>query len=88
MQSITDTIDQLHLGTPTTFAGLSVFPLFGDMPREADYITLDEALRLSADELAGGALVVEDRVVHLAAFNRDPDGKIVRPYPSQWSSGE
>ena len=42
-------------------------------------------LRLSDDLLAGGALVAEGRVVHLAAFNRDPDGKVVRPYPSQWS---
>ena len=44
MQTITDTIDHLHLGKATTFEGLSVFPLFADTLRMADYITLDEAL--------------------------------------------
>jgi len=44
MQTISDTINQLHLGGATTFEGLSVFPLFGDHIREKDYLTLDEAL--------------------------------------------
>ncbi len=47
-----------------------------------------EDVRLSANELAGGALVVEDRVVHLAAFNRDPEGRVVRRRPSRWFSDE
>ena len=47
-----------------------------------------EDIRLSANELAGGALVVEERVVHLAAFNRDPEGRVVRRRPSRWFSEE
>ena len=44
MQTISDTINHLHLGEATTFEGLAVFPLFGDHVRDADYLTLDEAL--------------------------------------------
>ena len=47
-----------------------------------------EDVRLSANELSGGALVAEDRVVHLAAFNRDPEGRIVRRRPCRWYSDE
>ena len=47
-----------------------------------------EDLRLSGDSLAGGALVAEDRVVHLAAFNLDTDSKVVRRYPHRWLSDE
>jgi len=47
-----------------------------------------EDVRLSADELSGGALVAEERVVHLAAFNRDPEGRVVRRRPSRWYSDE
>ena len=60
MQTITDTIDHLHLGKATTFEGLSVFPLFGESVREADYITLDEALE---QELAQVVEVSEGGVV-------------------------
>ena len=42
----------------------------------------------SCEALAGGALVTEERVVHLAAFNLDPDNKVVRRYPRRWFSGE
>ena len=44
MQTISDTINHLHLGEATNFEGLAVFPLFGDHVRDADYLTLDEAL--------------------------------------------
>ncbi len=44
MQTISNTIDQLHLGQATTFEGLTVFPLLGDQDRPRDYLTLDEAL--------------------------------------------
>jgi len=44
MQTISDTINHLHLGEATTFEGLAVFPLFGDHVLDADYLTLDEAL--------------------------------------------
>ena len=44
MQTISATINHLHLGKATTFEGLAVFPLFGDQVREKDYLTLDEAL--------------------------------------------
>ena len=44
MQVISDTLGQLQLGEPTSFNGLTVFPLLGDPSREADYLTLDEAL--------------------------------------------
>ena len=44
MQTISNTIDHLHLGNATTFEGLTVFPLFGDQDRTRDYLTLDEAL--------------------------------------------
>jgi hypothetical protein len=47
-----------------------------------------EDLRLSGESLAGGALVAEDRVVHLAAFNLDSDSKVVRRYPHRWLSDE
>ena len=47
-----------------------------------------EDVRLSADELSGGALVAGERVVHLAAFNRDPEGRVVRRRPSRWFSEE
>ena len=40
-----------------------------------------EDFRLSGVSLAGGALVAEERVVHLAAFNLDPDNKVVRLRP-------
>ncbi len=43
-----------------------------------------EDLRLSGEALAGGALVAEDRVVHLAAFNLDPDNSVVRRRPRRW----
>jgi len=39
-----------------------------------------EDLRLSGDSLAGGALVAEDRVVHLAAFNLASGSKMSRRY--------
>jgi len=45
-----------------------------------------EDLRLSGASLAGGALVAEGRVVHLAAFNLDPENKVVRRYPRRWFS--
>ena len=44
MQTITDTINGLHLGEAASFEGLTVFPLFGDHVQEKDYLTLDEAL--------------------------------------------
>ena len=44
MQTISNTINHLHLGEATAFEGLTVFPLFGDHVREKDYLTLDEAL--------------------------------------------
>ncbi len=44
MQTISDTINGLHLGEATSFEGLTVFPLFGDDIQEKDYLTLDEAL--------------------------------------------
>jgi hypothetical protein len=47
-----------------------------------------EDLRLSGMSLAGGALIAEDRVVHLAAFNLDPDNRVVRRYPRRWFSEE
>ena len=46
MQTVSHTIDQLELGKPSTFEGLSVFPLFGKTAQEADYLTLDEAMDL------------------------------------------
>jgi hypothetical protein len=39
-----------------------------------------EDLRLSGESLAGGALVAEDRVVHLAAFSLDSGSKMSRRY--------
>ena len=39
-----------------------------------------EDLRLSGESLAGGALVAEDRVVHLAAFSLDSGNKMSRHY--------
>jgi len=39
-----------------------------------------EDLRLSGESLAGGALVAEDRVVHLAAFNLCSGNKMSRRY--------
>ena len=48
-----------------------------------------EDLRLSGELLAGGALVAEERVVHLAAFNLDPENKVTRRRPGRWfSDGE
>jgi hypothetical protein len=44
MQTISDTINGLHLGEATSFEGLTVFPLVGDHVQEKDYLTLDEAL--------------------------------------------
>jgi hypothetical protein len=44
MQTISDTISQLHPGEAHTFEGLTVIPLFGESAPGADYLTLDEAL--------------------------------------------
>ncbi len=74
MQTITDTIDHLHLGKATTFEGLSVFPLFGDTVREADYITLDEALE---QELARVVEVDEDGEVPNLLFDNFGDRKVL-----------
>ena len=49
---------------------------------------MGDDLRLSGETLAGGALVAEDRVVHLAAFNLDPDNKVARRRPRRWFSEE
>ena len=44
MQTISDTLNHLHLGEATAFEGMTVFPLFSDQLRDKDYLTLDEAL--------------------------------------------
>lgn len=43
MQAIKTALDQITLGEPTTFRGLSVFPLLADLPAGKFYLTLDEA---------------------------------------------
>jgi hypothetical protein len=44
MQVISKTLDRLTLGDPTTFEGLSLYPLYTGKAWQPDYITLDEAL--------------------------------------------
>ena len=44
MQTISSTIQDLHLGQAETFEGLTLIPLFGSTLREPDYLTLDQAL--------------------------------------------
>ena len=39
-----EALDSVELGSSQTFRNLTVFPLYAHSPREADYITLDEAL--------------------------------------------
>ena len=45
MQTISDTINHLRVGDPSTFEGLTVFPLFHDQSYKKDYLVLDEALK-------------------------------------------
>jgi hypothetical protein len=40
----------------------------------ADAASHREAIRLTGENLSGGALIADGRVVHLAAFRIDPDG--------------
>lgn len=48
--SIATTLENLTIGDPTVFSGLTVYPLFG--PRaEREYITLDEALQAGTVEV-------------------------------------
>ena len=44
MPTIQDSIASLRLGEPTSYEGLTVFPLFSESPQEKDYFTLDEVL--------------------------------------------
>jgi len=44
MQTIQDSIASLRLGEPTSYEGLTVFPLFSESPQKKDYLTLDEVL--------------------------------------------
>ncbi len=55
--------------------------------RQFEALGEGEDVRLSGDALAGGALVAEGRVVHLAAFNLDDTGSVVRRHPSHWFGG-
>lgn len=43
MQAIKTALDQVTLLAPTTYHGLSVFPLLADLPGSKSYLTLDEA---------------------------------------------
>ena len=68
MQIIRETLERLQVGTPTTFASLTMFPLVGDgegLPPE--YATLDEALQqglLEVREISQAGSVPELTVVN------------------------
>ena len=55
--------------------------------KQFDALGEGEDVRISGEALAGGALVAEGRLVHLAAFNLDDTGSVVRRYPSHWYDG-
>ena len=65
MSAIERAIDSLMPGEPITHLNLSIYPLFGFVTTEPDYLTLDEGRpRPVAAESMG------DRLVHLCAFRR------------------
>jgi hypothetical protein len=74
MQTISDTINGLHLGEATSFEGLTVFPLFGDHVQEKDYLTLDEALE---QEQARVREVSEEGDVPNLLFENLGDSKVL-----------
>jgi hypothetical protein len=62
MQTITDTLEKLTLGHPTTFLNLTLFPLIGKGGFQRNYITLRDAVRAgtaSVREISEGGSVPE-----------------------------
>ena len=62
MQTITDTLEALTLGHPTTFLNLTLFPLIGKNGYQRNYITLRDAVHAgtaSVSEVSEGGSVPE-----------------------------
>ena len=66
MELIHNVIKNIHIGDPTSYKNLTVFPLLGKHLREADYLTLDEALEQKCSE-----------VTEVSASGRVPDLKFI-----------
>ena len=67
MQLIKDTLEQVKIGEAVVFQNLTMFPLLGGQDRKADYLVLDEALKLHlarVTEVSEGGSVPELRFVN------------------------
>ncbi len=67
MKIVVDTLGRLEVGSPTSFAKLTLFPLLGEAGRRPDYATLDEAIEggwFEVSELSQTGSVPELKVVN------------------------
>ena len=55
MKIVADVLERLELGSPSSFANLTLFPLLGESGYRPDYATLDEAIE-EAPEFSPGSL--------------------------------
>ena len=51
MELILEAVGGARIGEPACYKNLAVFPLFGSRLRQADYLTLDEALEQKCSEV-------------------------------------
>ena len=68
MKTVAQALERIEVGSPTSFANLTLFPLIGDPGRRPDYATLDEAIKegwFEVSEVSRGGSVPE-----LKASNR------------------
>ena len=67
MTIIQETLEQIRVGDPVSFANLTLFPLLGEVGRSADYATLGEAVGqgwFEATEISDAGSVPELKVVN------------------------
>jgi hypothetical protein len=67
MTIISDTAARTRVGSPVTYRNLTIFPLFGNQEKSADYLTLDDALAQKSaviTEISEGGSVPELKFVN------------------------
>ena len=72
MKTVVHTLERLEVGSPVSFANLTLFPLLGDAGRRPDYATLDEAIEAGWFEVSEVSRA--GSVPELKAVNRGDRG--------------